>query len=359
MTFQTKTLGLVAAALIGAAVTPLSAQRFVMHPKQALARGNLTNDAPFAWTPNRFQQVMHWNSFGGNLTLTMKRIRFRLPGWAANGKYGGQRVRLTIALALATKDASPQKLSTTFAKNYELSTLKTVVSNRTITLPKLKSVSFGFVIPFDSGKSFYYRAANRRHLLLDIRVHWNSEGSKRFNYPIDSFRGKAVGETRRNGSYLGCRSAKTGKAATIYGEERTLRVGTLHYTSGNCWTDRTPGFFLLGSRPISATLPGGCLLVNDIVVMLGRMSSGSNGRTQFAMRIPDDRFLRGASFYTQMLWYQPGANSSGLITSPGLMQKIASDPDLIVQSYVFGAGQFGHLFGTVRTGEGLIVAFDG
>ena len=358
MTTQSKTLGLLAAALIGAAVTPLSAQRFVMHPKQALARGNIHSDAPFSWSPNRFQQVMDWTAFGGNLTLTMKRLRFRMASWATNGKYGGQSVRLTIGLALAAKDVSPRNLHTTYAKNYDLSTYKTVVSNRTIKLPKLSSFNFGFVIPFDAGKSFYYRAATRRHLLLDVRVFWNSEGSKRFAYPIDSFRGVAEGQIRKNGLYAGCRSAN-GKTTIQYGEARTLRPGSTHLTSGYCWSDRAPGFFLIGSRPLSARLPGGCLLVNDIVVLLSGISRGSSGRTEFRFRIPDDAFVRGASFYSQFLWYQAGANSSGLITSPGLIQKVASDPDLIVQSYVWNTGQFGHLFGTVRSGEGLIVAFDG
>ena len=342
-------------ALLGSDAT---SQATTIHPVKALSGGNSSNNIPFGYRPLRYQQILDWSGFSAQGSIVIKKMRFRMTSDFA-GKYGGQRVRLSLRLGLTPTAISAANPSRTFADNLDATTVKTVVSPRWITLPKIVGKGFDFVIPFDSGQTYPYRAAAKRNLCFDLVNHGNSVGNKSFTYPIDAHQGLPRGQVTNNGSFAGCRNALRNSVPTQYASTSGLYVGSpKQRTYGYCGKAGVPCVMLLGARPIALRI-GSCELRNDVAMLMTRLSSGSTGYAGFDMPIPNEPGLKGVSFLTQLWWFEAGATATGLYATKGLRQTIANVDPYIVATRAYAIDPAATKVAATHVGYGLVVAFEG
>lgn len=345
--------------LVSAAIAPLSAQiPAVISPLDAQTQlGNSNNNYPLSWGTGAYQQVHSAASFSNNTPATINRLRMRM----GQGYSGSSGYPIDVELFMGDSPHGADAVSGTFANNIVGGTEVNVVTRKNINLPTVPNNDWA-VAPFPFDVPFVWNGGDLEWRAI---VHGNGNNNQRFSYPVDAF--WSLGESTRIGSTLGCQSAlgtqaashsvslyEPGNTATFYGYSYVAAGGlptVLTFGGSDSSWSGLPLPFDLGV--IGAPM---CFITNDILLTRGNATqAGSRGQVVDMLTIPDDPTLAGASFFSQYLFLQTGANQLGLFTSDGRRNTIGKP---IGVARVFAQGNTGATGGVVGPEFGIAIGLN-
>lgn len=348
-----------------------AAQSTTVSPKDAVGAGANSRGVSglgygFNISAHHLQQLHDFDSFShGQAPFPMSSIGFRMPSGRNVGNQGGARVEIAVQLSLAPALVNANAHTTSFAKNRDESTARLVFRKKTVLLPTLgsatnPSLGFDFRLKFD-GAPFVYVPSNKRTLVLDLFNYTIVSGSN--NYFVDGWTrarsgvtgpaqcalmsktlGAAtdLGQSSRNGSYLGCTSSAN-QVVTHTSDPGSLVVGYEHVFEASSGVNSAAGVMSLGAQALNVSIPGtSCTLVNDLILLVP-FAANAAGEAAVPLRMPPGSTFVGARFYTQFIFVDPRANTLGLVTSNGMINRL-------------GLG-FGDIATTNTIGRSLIVEF--
>jgi len=233
-------------------------------------------------------------------------------------------VEIEMKMALAAKGITAKTRSTTFAKIWDASTIKTVIKKKKISYPNsgpnlaaLKEFTNKF--PFDAGVTFLYITAQKRALVIETKQYAASGGG----YAFDFWSSQAVktgGFSHRDGSYMGCQA--TGGTVQHAVAGANLFVGSPACAfSGAGYGAKLPGLLLFGASGITGTFPGTKCQIKTLPIFVLPFATGATSQGLWSVNIPvpNDANLLLNSFHTQALYLDSSANKAGVTTSMGLV----------------------------------------
>jgi len=309
----------------------IAAQTMVSYsPSWALNQTNSNNIYPYSTSPQRYMQIHDWDTFSRQGVLLIRGVRYRASLQFNYTNRTGRTVEIEMRMGLAPAGVNAVKRSTTFAKNWDAKTIKVVIKKKKVTFPTsgptheaLKEFTVKF--PFDSNASFLYITSQKRSLVIETKQYATGGGGYAFDFWSSTATMKG-GYSHRNGSYLGCLS-KSKVLVTHAIDGANLYVGSPAWTlSGEGNGATIPGVVTLGAKSMSATIPGTtCQLKNDFLVLVPFVT-GAAPKGSFSLKasVPNNNNLARASFLTQAIYLEAGANTVGLTTSRGLVNGIGT-----------------------------------
>ncbi|MCA8969691.1 MAG: hypothetical protein KDC95_07905 [Planctomycetes bacterium] len=315
---------------------PVLSQVSAVHPKTAVQAGNVDELVPFAWYATRTQQIQDPEGFDGSpRNLVIRSVAFRMArGWA-NGTFGGFSVDVAVWMSLTPKGVDADTASTNFAANAAPATTQQVIRRRTIQTPRLTTQGFDFKLDFDKGAAFVYPGMiTGQSLCLEIRTY----GTGMNFYALDAMNEPKTitGSSTVVGS--GCQPAGVTKPADLRPYARYtggLIVGNQGFRYlGNGYKATTPlAIFALGTAKLNAMLPGGCELRTIPIVVQTFATITNDAGVTIPFPIPNVPSLAGASFRTQLFFYERGVTPIDLYTSNALDNVIGGTAALTVSTF--------------------------
>lgn len=314
----------------------LSAQTMESYsPYWALNQPNSNNIWPYSnSTQMRYLQIHDWDTFSHQGVIPINGIRYR-TSLDFNYQYvnrTGRTVEIEVKLGLAATGITAASRSRTFDSNWDLSTVKTVIAKKKFTFPNSGATpaalrEFTIKFPFDTGSTFLYINAQKRSLVVQTKQYSTASGGYAFDFWQDTATNandKMGGYSYRNGSYLGCNS-KSNVLVEHDVEGSKLFVGTAGFAmSGNGQAATIPGVVSFGAQSLGATIPStSCQLKNDLILLLPFVTDAKN---EFSLNVPvaNNPSLLYATFLSQAIYLEKGANAVGITTSRGLVNGIGT-----------------------------------
>jgi hypothetical protein len=319
--------------------------------------GNSNNNYPFSQAAVAYQQVHSGFSFTTPGPLNVNQLRLRMGAGFTNRP--GYPIDIEIFMAHSPNDAA--SASGTFANNVVAGSEVNVLTRKNVSLPTVPDNSWA-IAPFFFDAPF---AWNGGHLSWRVVIRGNGNGNQNFSYPIDAFWG--IGQSSRIGTTPGCQSALGTRPpihfTTIFEPGNTATfTGYSYVTSGGL-----PSVLTLGtsdSNWLGLTLPFDlgvigaplCFVTNDILATRNNTTqAGTNGAVTDSFAIPDDPTLAGATFFSQHMFLQVGANQLGLFTTDGRRNIVGKPVDV---SRIFALGNPNATGGFLDPQFGLAIGFN-
>lgn len=311
----------------------------VVSPVAATSGTASSNWYPFGAGQMTYQQVHSASSFTSNAprTVTALRLRPRTMGATAT-------IDLELHMGNAPNDS--MNVDRTFANNIVPGSEVNVFTRKNFALPNVSNIGWHVTIPFDNPFSW-----NGSHLEWRAIVHGNNNGNQPTHYAMDSW--ISFGSWGQTGTFAGCASAQgtqtPGQRVRIKSPGLVSEfTGFSYVPSGGLLSALNIGFSStsMGGLPLPISLgpigAPGCEITNDIRASLaGTTNADPEGSVDFQLPLPSDPRLSGATFYTQIVFLQPGANALGAFLTPGSTNVIGQNHGLTRVSAGYPATQGG------------------
>ena len=302
------------------ATSLLGAQGATYAPGYALSQVNSNNIYPHATSQMRYQQIHDAWSFTSQIPALIRGVTFRPSNQSSYVNRAAAMVELQVEMGLAATGVTSTNGGLTMDNNFDTATRKVVMKRKQVNYPssganveELKIFDIQF--KFDAASVFIYQPLLGRSLVVELRQYNRSGG-----YAWDFVSSTAVagnGWSVQNGSYDGCPS-KGNKVPSFEGDGANLKVGGTLSFKGTYDAANIPALMSLSPQAVSATLPGTtCQLMNGLDWIASGVTNSSNEFT-VSFPVPNDPKLQDIRFYTQMFFFEPGANPLGLVASRSL-----------------------------------------
>lgn len=292
-------------------------------PSWALNQVNSNNIYPYATSPQRYVQIHDWDTFSRQNVILIRGVAYR----ASLQNYinrTGRTVEIEMKMGLAANGITARTRSTTFANNWDPTTVKTVIQKKKISYPNsgpnleaLKEFTNKF--PFDTGVSFLYLTAQKRALVIETKQYATSSGG----YAFDFWSSSSVmggGFSHRDGSYMGCQGTGGTVAHEVAGAN--LYVGSKSCAfSGAGYGAKLPGLLLFGAGSVNGVLPGTKCVLKTLPIFAIPFTTDSTpqGAWSIPIPVPNNPLLVLNSFNSQAAYLDSSANKIGITTSRGLV----------------------------------------
>ena len=292
-------------------------------PYWGLNQVNSNNIYPYATSPMRYVQIHDWDTFSRQGVTLIRGVAYR----ASLQNYinrTGRTVEVEMKMGLAAKGITAKTRSTTFANNWDPTTIKTVIAKKKFSYPNsgpnleaLKEFTVKF--PFDASSTFLYITAQQRALVVETKQYSTTSGGYAFDF-WSKAADKNGGFSHRDGSYMGCQT--TGGTVQHAVASANLYVGSPNCAfSGAGYGAKLPGLLLFGASSVTGTFPGTKCQIKTIPILVIPFATGatSQGLWSIGIPVPNDPLLVRNSFHTQALYLDSSANKAGVTTSMGLV----------------------------------------
>ncbi|HHI78657.1 MAG TPA: hypothetical protein ENK02_01610 [Planctomycetes bacterium] len=364
----------------------LSAQTTVSPKEFKNTEGASSNYFPYfrASTSQTFRQ-MHYQEVHdlGTAKGAIKGLLYRRDGRVFAGSKSPASWT-DVEIALSTAKTTAQTISKTFASN-EGSNRVVVLKRKKVNFPSFpflpaKPQPFFFSFPFDTNKVLAFTGGS---VCLDVKTYDNSvyDAQKRtFNYIyFDAAFNSTGGTYERTGR--ACYGSDQNNILPFYGftytslitSTNTLRLYSFSYNGLSGGT----GIMLVAAKKLASPvkLPGSCFLYVDpssiLMMVPGTGVIGSRktttyyyppyqGNTRQYINIPFSNSLRNVQIQSQMVGFDPGANSLGwTFTNLNTVNLPNYNPKGLSVSRVYrnGSSAFTSTTGFVNKSFGLITTF--
>ncbi|HHI79538.1 MAG TPA: hypothetical protein ENK02_06125 [Planctomycetes bacterium] len=269
----------------------------------------------------------------------IQKVGFRQDGFQA---VSGKKIQLQIFMGQTIKPLA--KLDQNFAAAYTTARQevyrKKIFSLPTFSVPPKAPSKKMILIPLDKP----YKYDSTKNLVLEYVIYANSNGNKKFIYPVDyagvfspvSTFGKGCPGSSKKSPFLRM-------SPVAIGGNLTASLSSAPASSGGLIFYGISKTKLNGSIPLPLSLDflgaKGCKLFVDIQLPLSfTTNTGGNGTKK--LLLPKDTRLYGVEVFTQVLSLDLFANAAGYVTSNGASVKIgAAPPSFMIQTSILSASR--------------------